>query len=308
MEKVKVGIIGCGRIGALLETEYPGEWGYDKLRETPCTHVGAFTSNSECEVDAVCDVDVDKAQVVAKKWKVPKFYKSYKRMMQNKFDIISVATPVETHADIVCYLAMHQNCPKIIFCEKPLAATVKDAERIVSTCNLNHVRLTVNFTRRWDPVYQRAKEVIDSGKIGEITHIIGYASKEKDWEGNIHMIDVLNWFSNGELTPCMYVNCLGEYLIFEVDVLGTKGRITISDNGRIYERFKSMPSSHYEGISELGSVERLYPKPRGTSVTPLMRAIMNLADCVRSGGDTLCTGQMGLDALRAYIDRWQKGS
>lgn len=289
----KVGIVGLGRIGAMLEE--------DKLRMKPCTHIGAFKSNGECVVEAVCDVDAHRAEETAEKWKIPNFYSDYKQMMeQHKFDIVSVATPVETHSEIVSYLARHENHPKLIFCEKPLASTVEEGERMVRDCMVNGVKLAVNFTRRWDPIYQHAKKLVDSGQIGSVTHVIGYASKEKDLEGNIHMVDVLNWFSGGQPHLCMYVNCQGEYLIFEVDVLGTEGRIRISDNGRLLEVFKSTPSSHYELISELTLKERLTPQSFNVKATPIMKAVMDLVDSVKLDKEPLCTGQDGLNALRLY--------
>lgn len=285
-----MGVIGVGgRIGSLLEE--------DKLRQHPCTHLGAFTSIPECEVEAVCDIDFLRADVAAEKWKVPHAYNDYKEMTEkHALDIISVATPVQTHADIVCYLAMHSNRPKLIFCEKPLASNIEEAGRMVSVCNLNGVKLAVNFTRRWDVVYQQAKDVIDSGSLGELIRVIGYASREKDFPANMHMFDVLNWFSNGNLEKCLYIDCHpSEYLIFEVDILGVRGRILIVDNGRISETFISMASSHYEGINELAKASTSQYNPP----TPMMRAAIALVNCVRENTEPLCTGQMGLDALRA---------
>src|SRR5262249_15317917 len=57
---------------------------------------------------------------------------------------------------------------KHVFCDKPMATTVADAERIVRECEKAGVRLGVNFHNRFMPCFIDTRKIIESGEIGEL--------------------------------------------------------------------------------------------------------------------------------------------
>jgi predicted dehydrogenase len=292
--KYKVGIVGLGRIGAMFEK--------DCLREKPASHIGAFNAVEECKVAAVCDVQEEKCKAVAKEWNVPHYYTDFRQMVaEHEFDVVSVATPHSTHADIVCHLAQTGKV-KAVFCEKPLASTVEDAARMVSVCRLNRVALIVNHTRRWSQTYAKIKSIIDSKTYGDLVKIVGFASREKDFQGNIHMFDLLNFLTDGKRKLWAYVDCPVNYLVFELQIILTDGKIEALDNGRKVTVYRKAPSFRYKGINELSAVDKLPPYSFSEA---MINAVKNIVNCLEGKEKPLCTGETGLEALRTY-SRWRE--
>ena len=73
MKTYKIGLIGCGRIGTLLEE--------DKLRGKPCTHAGGFNAISSTKIVAGCDIDSSRLKKFGTRWNVDRLYKDYKKML-----------------------------------------------------------------------------------------------------------------------------------------------------------------------------------------------------------------------------------
>ena len=107
----------------------------------------------------------------------------YKRQaLQNKeIDAVIVVTPTGTHKEIVLAAA---SAGKHVFCEKPMAISAEECDEMIAACKQHHVKLQVGFMRRYDESFQKAKEVITSGKIGEVTMIKSLThgpSEPKEW-------------------------------------------------------------------------------------------------------------------------------
>jgi len=79
-------------------------------------------------------------------------------------DAVYVATPVRVHADQAIAAA---DAGKHVLCEKPMAMTVAECDRIIAACRANRVRLGVAYYRRFYPAVVRIKAIIGSGEIGE---------------------------------------------------------------------------------------------------------------------------------------------
>lgn len=78
-------------------------------------------------------------------------------------DAVVIATPTSTHCELVLQAAA---AGKAIFCEKPLALSISDSQRMIDAVEAAGVPLQVGFMRRYDPPYIEAKAAIDAGKIG----------------------------------------------------------------------------------------------------------------------------------------------
>src|SRR5438128_221847 len=78
-------------------------------------------------------------------------------------DLVVVATPTYLHAEHAIAAA---RAGKHVFCEKPLARTLADAERIVRACEDAGVSLAVGHVVRYFPEYQAAKRMLDDGTLG----------------------------------------------------------------------------------------------------------------------------------------------
>ena len=79
-------------------------------------------------------------------------------------DAVVIATPARTHADLVVAAAA---AGKAVFCEKPMATSIADADRVIKATAAAGVVLQVGFNRRFAADWAAARQLIDSGKLGE---------------------------------------------------------------------------------------------------------------------------------------------
>ncbi|NMB55638.1 MAG: Gfo/Idh/MocA family oxidoreductase [Leptolinea sp.] len=85
--------------------------------------------------------------------------------MLNEVDIIDVCTPTHLHCDIVLKAAA---TGKQIICEKPLALSIEEGQKMISACKKANVNLFVAHVVRYFPEYALAKQAVDSGQIGNV--------------------------------------------------------------------------------------------------------------------------------------------
>jgi len=310
--KYKVGIAGCGLIAGGFEE--------DPLREHPCTHIGAFKTLQKTEVVAAAEINAEKLQRFSKRWGVKNTYTDYRKMVSKEdIDILSVCTNTPSHADVV--IAAAEAGVKCIFCEKPIAVNLKEADEMIKICRKNGVILAVNHTRRWDSNYQNVKEMLLSGRIGEIKFATGYCNFRLLNSGT-HLFDTLRYFfgnaewvfgriMNDDVDPGGY-GVIGfknkthafvdltnnDYDIFEIDINGSAGRIKISGNGRIFELWSAKQSKNYADLKELYPEE--FPRPAVVK-NMMVAAAENMVDCIEKDEKPICSGEDGRAALEIVL-------
>ncbi len=100
-------------------------------------------------------------------------------------DAVIVATETNRHADLVEQAA---EAGKAILCQKPLATTLDDCDRIIEVVHRTGVKFSVAFQMRQDPVNRKIKELVDNNAVGEIAvvrrrHCIGVLNNEGFFTG-----------------------------------------------------------------------------------------------------------------------------
>lgn len=196
MEKYRAGIVGLGRIAWTLED--------DPKRDHPCTHAGALNMIESVELVAGSARTLQSAQAFQERFRTRKAYTNYLEMVrEERLDIVGVCTNPETHADIVVDLA--NAGVKGILCEKPLALSLEDADRMLEACRSNGTILMTMHNRRFNGLYRSAKRIIESGEIGRINAMIGICEGCKpsknwcsDFEGPLlhdatHLFDIMRY-------------------------------------------------------------------------------------------------------------------
>jgi predicted dehydrogenase len=293
VKRLNAAVIGLGAVG----------WKYcrDRKEKTGC-HVGAYLNSRRFRLVAVCDINEYKLKSFAKQHVDVSIYTDYCIMFRNEeIDVVSIATPTTSHFQVLYDIVRLESKPKLVFMEKPLAHNLDSAKECVKICRENNVKLAVNFTRRWDDAYIKVRDMIN-----HLTpiHIVGYASREKDFEGNIHMFDVLNWFSNGDWSLCTYIDCHPtDYLVFEIDIIGKEKRIKILENGQRIELYTSI---HVEK-ERLGRLSKL-PMPHlvYSFSKAMLNAVDNLAEAAMNGVEPSCSGEKALESQMFYEEWRQK--
>lgn len=146
MSKIKVAVIGCGSIS--------------KHR-----HIPEYASNANVELVAFVDPIIERAEHYAN-LHGGKAYSNYADMLKNeKVDAVSVCTPNYLHAEISIAAA---NAGAHVLVEKPMATTAAESEAMIEAAKKNGVFLMVGHNQRLMPPHVKAKEILESGKLGKV--------------------------------------------------------------------------------------------------------------------------------------------
>jgi len=325
MKTLTVGLIGCGRVGSLLEE--------DPLRGKPCTHAGGFQAVASVKMVAGCDIDPARLKRFGRHWGITRLYPDYREMLRREnLDIVCIATWTHLHGEMA--IAAARAGVKGIYCEKPIAMDVREAKAMVRICKRRKIPLIVNHERRWDPYYRQARKIISSGKIGEVRTIIGNALSWKHgklpvksfggggmFHDGTHLLDLLlffggdvDWISGHETRPhgkryieetaCAMIRfrngTMGfvegggarKYFNFELDIQGSEGRLLIGNAGR--QLYVTRKSKRFSGFHELEPVP--FPEPT-TRSSPFVGGARDMARCVRRKTESISSGHQGLKAL-----------
>jgi scyllo-inositol 2-dehydrogenase (NAD+) len=142
---LRIGVVGTGRIG---------QWHARLLAEAlPGAHLVG-----------IADTDAARAERLAQALGVERWHRSHQELLARPdIDAVVIATPSNTHAEIVCDAA---RAGKPIFCEKPLALTIAETDRAIVAAATAGVPLQLGFHNRFRPAYIAAHVAIQAGEIG----------------------------------------------------------------------------------------------------------------------------------------------
>jgi predicted dehydrogenase len=148
MKILKWGLIGAGDIARKRIAP--------ALRDLPnCDFVSVSRSQSEL------------AETFAREFGARKWPAEWRDIGADpEIEAVYIATPVYLHADQTIAAA---EAGKHVLCEKPMALSVKECDEMIAACRSNNVRLGIAYYRRFYPAIKRAKEIIESGEIGNVT-------------------------------------------------------------------------------------------------------------------------------------------
>jgi len=324
--KINSALIGCGRIGFMLEN--------DPLRNKPCTHYGGALS-AGIKFNYACDINADRLKAFSQKAKIkPQFlFSDYNELLkQAKLDLAVISANTSEHYKIIKSCA--ENKVKVIVSEKPLTAEIRTADEILNICSKNSVILITNHERRYDPYYQTAKHLIDSGNLGKLISIRGSMMTSSHRENSLaengggpflhdgtHLVDMIRFFSgdiacvNSEFKRYsrqkgfedyiaahmksengvqIFAEAGGgcSYFAFELDIVLSKGRIIIGNGYR--KLYTPKESSFYTGFYDLSEDIFPTPKDKHNSFTNLYREVKSLIS-----GKISTPTSSGLDGYKA---------
>ena len=146
---LKVGVIGCGY------------WGPNLIRN--------FSQLRRTDVTLVADLDDDRLSHMKKLYPTIETTKDYRKIIENpEIDIVAVATPVHTHYK---FASEALSSGKNVFIEKPMTASVNEAEDLIRLSEKHHRKLMVGHTFEYTSAVRKMKEIIDAGELGDIYYI-----------------------------------------------------------------------------------------------------------------------------------------
>ncbi len=185
---MNVAIVGCGFIGMKRAAALPG-----------------------CQLKVCTDINLERAAAFAARWPGTAVVADWQdAVTRSDVDMVIVATTHDVLAEIT-YAAV--NSGKHVLVEKPAARNVTEIDSVIAAAEKNNVLVRVGFNHRYHPAFLKAKEIVNSGEMGELMFIrgryghggrIGY---DKEWRANkeisgggelidqgVHLIDLSRTF------------------------------------------------------------------------------------------------------------------
>jgi predicted dehydrogenase len=179
---MKIGVVGCGRIGA--------------------RHVDAYRQLLDVDV-VVTDADDEQAKTLAEQWDTPSV--PLESLFQESLDAVDVCVPTPHHKDLIVQAleaGLH------VFCEKPLCLSHAEGVEIRAAAQRAQRNVIVGYLYRHHPAFRFAKETLDHGIVGQpylaLTRLGGRGS-HRSWKHDsglgggvlfemmVHMLDLLSW-------------------------------------------------------------------------------------------------------------------
>jgi predicted dehydrogenase len=156
MQKIRWGILSTAKIG--INKSIP-----------------AMQSSTLMEVKAIASRSIDKARSVANSLTIERAYGSYEQLLDDaEIDAIYIPAPNHLH---VPWAVKAINAGKHVLCEKPIALSAIDLQPLIAaSAGRPHLKVMEGFMYRFHPQWQRAKHLIQSGAIGDVSNIQGFFS------------------------------------------------------------------------------------------------------------------------------------
>ena len=162
---LRIGLVGYGFMGRTHSNAY--------------NRISNFFPDLEYQpvLKAVCARNEERVKAFADQWGYESIETDWRKLIaRDDIDAIDICTPNNMHAEIAIAAA---KAGKMVLCEKPLARTVSEAEPMVDAVEKAGVANTVWYNYRRIPAVTLAKQLIDSGKLGQVFHY--RANFLQDW-------------------------------------------------------------------------------------------------------------------------------
>ena len=155
MDKVRFGIVGVGGMGG--------------------HHAAYLNTVAGAQLTALCDIDTQRLATLAKKYEVPTFPEYQQLLDSGLVDAVLIATPHYFHP-VITRAAFAKGLH--VLSEKPIAVDIKEARKTneLYAAKYSHLKFGVMFQMRTSPVFDKLRQLIAEGELGEITRMTWIAS------------------------------------------------------------------------------------------------------------------------------------
>jgi predicted dehydrogenase len=190
--KLTVGLIGCGRIGSRTDEnarrDLPPGW-------LPLNHAEAIQSLPDLSLVAVCDIDPRALSTTCEKYDVATAYSDYRSLILNdKPDIVSIATRTFDRCKIIRFAT--ENGVKAIHSEKPISLNIYECRKALESVANKGVFFSYGTYRRFNETYRKAKEILNSGEIGELREICIEHGRTMLLWSHPHTVDLMLYYAD----------------------------------------------------------------------------------------------------------------
>ncbi len=239
MDKLRVGIIGCGTILPV--------------------HLDSIHSIKEVELSVVCDIDERRAKAVAK-LEGCRYETDYKKVLQDKsIDVVHILTPHFLHTPMAIEALEHH---KHIVLEKPVGISLQELKQLKEKADQSDLTIGVTLQNRFNPTTMKMKEIVESNILGKFLAAKGILTwcrkdeyySDSNWRGKlategggllinqaIHTLDLLEYVGGPVKDLQAHVSNF------------THPDIEVEDTAMIYMNYESGAVASFYGTNSYGS-------------------------------------------------------
>ena len=307
MKSYRVAVVGTGRMAGSIDDEvlqYPA-------CTLPYSHAASYATLSATKLVAAADLNEAQLTKFCNRWNVSARYKDYREMIEReKPDILSITTPGTGHAEICIFAANHG--VKGIYCEKAMACSMEECDRMVEAVERNGVKFNLGTLRRWHVGCDVIKDLLHRGEMGKLQAIVTYGVGSLLHSAS-HYFDLVLFFADdaevdsvqgtvfakpeevsgsrverdvGGHGIIQFKNGVRGYaleagLIAEFEVIGSTGAARIMNNGIDYQLRKTtmMDGGKWKRVA-------VVPFPPFERKSATVRCIEDLIQAIETGGTT----------------------
>jgi len=293
----------------------------------------AMNALPQCELKALMVRDLDRAKKLAAEFGADRYYDNVNALLEDpEIDAVYVSSPVHLHCEHVLGAAGQGTH---VLCEKPMAMSADECRQMIAACEQAGVHLEICFVLRGWPLYHQVKELMDSGRLGQVIELRAHLAKwtpreEGEWrldpekggggalmDVGAHYLDLFRYLA-GDFAR---IACMGSSAVFGWEVeesafvlaefaSGAHGSLTISFTvphaGNVLEIYGTA------GTLFLGRELRVVTAA-GEETLPAefpdyySGLLTHFCRCVAEGGEPLAGGMDGLRNLEAIETAYQSG-
>jgi UDP-N-acetyl-2-amino-2-deoxyglucuronate dehydrogenase len=157
-------------------------------------HARAYADAADVELVAAADVSEAALAAFGDEFAVGATYADPVRMLERERpDLVSICTWPPLHADET--EAAFAAGARVVWCEKPMAVHLADADRMLAAAAAVDGLVVVNHQRRFVESYRQARDLLDAGAIGQVTQITGICAGDTLTDGT-HLIDMTRFLNH----------------------------------------------------------------------------------------------------------------
>ena len=194
MDKVKVGMIGYKFMGKAHSNAYRALSMF-------------FPESMQPEMKVICGRNEEAVSKAAKQFGWAEYTSDWKQLLsRDDIDLIDINAPSNVHKEIAITAA---KAGKHLYCEKPLALTLKDSREMLAVAESENIKHMIGFNYRFTPAVILAKKLIEEGRLGEIYHFRAWFLQDFITDPNFPLV----WRLQKEIAGSGAHGDLGAHLI-----------------------------------------------------------------------------------------------
>lgn len=145
--------------------------------------IPAMQAGEFCLVDAIASRNLEKSQEVAQRLNIPKFYGSYEELLaDSEIDAVYIPLPNHLHLE---WITKSAEAGKHILCEKPIGMNSSEVRQMIEARDKFGLKIQEAFMVRTHPLWLTAKNLVKTGRIGNLQSIAMFFSYFNDDKNNI---------------------------------------------------------------------------------------------------------------------------